>query len=56
VLTNKNDYIPVKVELEKVPQFNFDVKNLVLAPNETQEIKLKFQPRNLGNFNQTLRI
>jgi len=55
-IQNRNDYIPVKLEFEKVPQFNLNAKSLVLAPNETQELIIKFQPRNFGSFNQTMRI
>lgn len=56
MIQNKNDYIPIKVELDKVPQFNTDVRSIVLAPNETQDIRISFQPHNLGSFNQTLNI
>jgi len=55
-IQNRNDYIPVKLEFEKIPQFNISSKSLVLAPNEAQELTIKFQPRNFGSFNQTLRI
>ncbi|EGR27619.1 hypothetical protein IMG5_193180 [Ichthyophthirius multifiliis] len=55
-IQNRNNQIPVDIQLNTIPGFQFEPKEMVLKPGEKINVLATFRPRNIGQFKQKLQV